>query len=106
MSASWGRLALFALLAVVLLASIGAILGVLGGLVMLPQLGAVGWVAIGLLLFIGVQLALFRLFGLRSRADEQAAGSDTDTDTDDGDATDAAGEHDEPKRSDWRAWRG
>ena len=104
MSASWGRLALFALLAVVLLASIGAILGVLGGLVLLPQLGAVGWVAIGLLLFIGVQLALFRLFGLRSRADEQAAGSDTDDGN--GDATDASGERDEPKRSDWRAWRG
>jgi hypothetical protein len=101
MSASWGRLALFALLAVVLLASIAAILGVLGGLVLLPQLGAVGWVAIGLLLFIGVQLALFRLFGLRSRADEQAAGRD-----DDADAPDAAGERDEPKRSDWRAWRG
>ena len=102
MSAPWGRLAVFALLAVVLLASVGAILGVLGSLVLLPQLGAVGWVAVGLLLFIGVQLALFRLFGLRSRADEQAPGSDTD----DGDATDASGERDEPKRSDWRAWRG
>ena len=101
MSASWGRLAVFALLAVVLLASVGAILGVLGGLVLLPQLGAVGWVAIGVLLFIGVQLALFRLFGLRSRADEQAAGRDAD-----GDTPDAAGKPEESARDDWRAWRG
>jgi len=41
---------------------------------------------------------------LRSRADEQAGESDTDDG--DGDATDASGERDEPKRSDWRAWRG
>ena len=101
MTASWGRLALFALLAVVLLASVGAVLGVLGGLVLLPQLGAVGWVAIGLLLFIGVQLALFRLFGLRSRADEQDEGGDTGHDT-----PEADGERDERAGGDWRAWRG
>ncbi|HEX5009761.1 MAG TPA: hypothetical protein VFY71_05115 [Planctomycetota bacterium] len=101
MTASWGRLALFALLAVVLLASVGAVLGVLGGLVLLPQLGAVGWVAIGLLLFIGVQLALFRLFGLRSRADEHEAGHDTDDDEPQSD-----GERDERAGGDWRAWRG
>jgi len=104
MFASWGRVALFALLAVVLLASIAAILGVLGGLVLLPQLGAVGWVAIGLLLFIGVQLALFRLFGLRSRADEQASGRDADGDAPD--AADQSDERDEHKGDDWRAWRG
>jgi hypothetical protein len=101
MTASWGRLALFALLAVVLLASVGAVLGVLGGLVLLPQLGAVGWVAIGLLLFIGVQLVLFRLFGLRSRADEQQAERDTDDDEPEADA-----ERDERTGGDWRAWRG
>jgi len=102
MTASWGRLALFALLAVVLLASVGVVLGVLGGLVLLPQLGAVGWVAIGLVLFLGVQLALFRLFGLRSRADEhEAADSDTDDDT-----PEAEGERDERASGDWRAWRG
>jgi len=99
MSAPWHRLALSSLLLVVLLASVAAGLGVLGGLVMLPQMGAVGWVALGLLIFLAVQLALFRLFGLRSRADEEAERKA-------GDEPDRPDEGGEESDGDWRAWRG
>ena len=91
MTSAWRRPALHAALLLLVLVVLGAGLGLLGGLVFLPQLGAVGWVAIGGLLFLGVQLLLFRAFGLRSRADEdepqQAAPPDAPGD-------------------DWRAWRG
>jgi len=100
MPAPWHRLALSSLLLVVLLASVAAVLGLLGGLVLLPQLGAVGWVAIGLLLFLGVQLALFRLFGLRSQADEESEARAGD------DAPAPPPEEDEDTTGDWRAWRG
>ncbi|MBM3984677.1 MAG: hypothetical protein FJ296_03130 [Planctomycetes bacterium] len=69
---------------------------------LLPQLGAVGWVVAGALLFLGLQLLIFRAFRLRSRADEEAARAEDERERrapgpDDG--GDAAGD-------DWRAWRG
>jgi hypothetical protein len=100
MSASWRRLALSSVLVVVGAVLAASLLGLLGAMVMLPQLGAVGWVAVGLALFLAVQLVLFRLFGLRSRADEEAgdeAAEEQPPVSDDAEPDDDA---------DWRAWRG
>jgi hypothetical protein len=96
MPSEWRRPAVSAGLLVVTLIVVAAGLGLLGSLVFLPQLGAVGWVAIGALLFLGVQLLVFRLFGLRSKADDEAAPAEPKP------------EPDEPadEDGDWRAWRG
>jgi hypothetical protein len=91
MTSAWRRPALHAALLLIVLVLLAAGLGLLGGLVFLPQLGAVGWVAIGGVLFLGLQLLLFRAFGLRSRADEEGP--------------EGAPSHDAPD-DDWRAWRG
>ena len=72
----------------VLLVAVVVGLALLGGTVYLP-LG--GWAVLGAVVlvgFLGVQLLLFRVLGLRSAADEARAG--------DGEASD----------EDWRAWRG
>ena len=97
MPSEWRRPALSAGLLLVTLILVAAGLGLLGGMVMLPQLGAVGWVAIGALFFLGLQLLLFRVFGLRSKADDDASTEEakpkpTETPSEDDD--------------DWRAWRG
>jgi hypothetical protein len=90
-----GRHALQAtgLLVLVLLAVV-ALLPLLGGPAML--LPAAGWVAIAIVAFILLQLGLFRLFGLRSRADEEP------------DESPPAGPEarDQDDDQDWRAWRG
>ena len=98
-----GRRALHAtgLLVLVLLAVV-ALLPLLGGPAFL--LPAAGWVAFAMAGFILVQLGVFRLLGLRSRADEEpeeSAGADGDGD---GDAP-AGADRDGDDR-DWRAWRG
>ena len=82
-----------ALLLVVLIAAV-ALLPLLGGPALL--LPAAGWVALAMAAFILVQLALFRLFGLHSRADEEPetpGGADGDAEK-------------QPDDRDWRAWRG
>jgi hypothetical protein len=98
-----GRRALHAtgLLVLVLLAVV-ALLPLLGGPAFL--LPAAGWVAFAMAGFILVQLGVFRLLGLRSRADEEpeeSAGADGEGD---GDA--AAGADRDGDDRDWRAWRG
>jgi hypothetical protein len=96
MPSEWRRPAVSAGLLVVTLIVVAAGLGLLGSLVFLPQLGAVGWVAIGALLFLGVQLLMFRLFGLRSKADDESTPAEPKP------------EPDKPAEGDgdWRAWRG
>jgi hypothetical protein len=101
MPSEWRRPALSAGLLLVTLIVVAAGLGLLGGLVFLPQLGAVGWVAIGALLFLGVQLLMFRVFGLRSRADDEAKKAEQ--------AEEPAEKEDSGESKsdgDWRAWRG
>jgi len=102
MPSPWRRLAFHSALLVAVLGGVAAVLSLLGGAVLLPQLGAVGWVVAGALLFLGLQLLIFRAFRLRSRADEEAARAEDERERrapgpDDG--GDAAGD-------DWRAWRG
>ena len=104
MAASWRRLALSFVLLMALLVIVAFGLSALGGLILLPQLGALGWVAVGLLLFLGLQLVLFRLFGLRSRADEEADAREERGD--DGEPPRAEGESPQSEEGDWRAWRG
>ena len=99
MPSDWRRPALSVGLLLVTLIVVAAGLGLLGGLVLLPQLGAVGWVAIGALFFLGLQLLLFRAFGLRSKADEDASAAEEPAKPTE---TPSEGDGD----SDWRAWRG
>jgi hypothetical protein len=99
MPKEWRRPALSAGLLLATLIVVAAGLGLLGSLVFLPQLGAVGWVAIGALLFLGVQLLMFRAFGLRSRADDDAKGAEPADEP-------AKKEDDGESDGDWRAWRG
>lgn|SRR5262245_19755342 len=98
MPSEWRRPALSAGLLVLTLIVVAAGLGLLGGLIFVPQLGAVGWVAIGALLFLGLQLLLFRAFGLRSKADDEAQRREPPPEP----SEEPEGEGDE----DWRAWRG
>jgi hypothetical protein len=95
-----GRRALHAsvLLVLVLLVAV-ALLPLLGGPALL--LPAAGWVAFAMAGFILLQLAVFRLLGLRSRADEEA-----DESAGDGDGDASAGADRERDDRDWRAWRG
>ena len=83
-----------ALLVIVIFAAV-ALLALVGGPAFL--LPTAGWAALVMIAFIGIQLALFRLFGLRSRADEEP---DEPEDSAPGDP-DAKGDN-----QDWRAWRG
>ena len=99
MPSEWRRPALSAGLLLVTLIVVAAGLGLLGSLVFLPQLGAVGWVGLGALLFLGVQLLMFRAFGLRSRADDEAKKAEP---SDEPAETEGEGE----SAGDWRAWRG
>ncbi len=96
MSSGWRRLVLSSLLLLALMVAVAAVLGLVGGIVMLPQLGALGWVAVGLGLFLALQLVLFRLLGLRSRADDDAESRDEPP----------AGDQPADDSGDWRAWRG
>jgi hypothetical protein len=79
-------------LLLLVLVAVVALLPLLGAPAML--LPAPGWVALAIVAFILIQLVLFRLFGLHSRADEEPEEP-------------SAGDPD-PKREDqdWRAWRG
>ena len=99
-----GRRALHAtgLLVLVLLAVV-ALLPLLGGPAFL--LPAAGWVAFAMAGFILVQLGIFRLLGLRSRADEEPGESGADADGD-GDGDGGAGSDRDGDDRDWRAWRG
>ena len=102
-----GRRALHAsvLLVLVLLAAV-ALLPLLGGPALL--LPAAGWVAFAMAGFILLQLGVFRLLGLRSRADEEPDESAGPADGDGGGARDGDGDtaaRDGDDR-DWRAWRG
>ena len=81
-------------LLVVLLIAVVALLPLLGGPALL--LPAAGWVALAMAAFIVLQLALFRLFGLRSQADEEPDQPSSQEAESEGDV--------EPR--DWRAWRG
>jgi hypothetical protein len=70
-SGHWKRLATsWALLAVMLLVA-GGLIAIISSTV-LPEAGFFVWAAVGLMLFLLVQLVVFRLLGLRSRADEAA----------------------------------
>jgi hypothetical protein len=69
---------------------VGTVLALMGSAVLIPQGAAVGVLLLAAVVFLVSQLAVFRLFGLRSRADE------------DPEQTDPPGDDD----SDWRAWRG
>ena len=79
-------------LLVLVLVAVVALLPLLGGPAML--LPAAGWVALAMVAFIAIQLVLFRLFGLRSRADEEP------------DETPPKDPDDKRDDQDWRAWRG
>lgn len=79
-----------------LLLVVGLGLAALGSAVMLPQGGAVVLLlAGGGLAFLGLQLLVFRLIGLRSKADDGPR-----------DGPDAASTADTEEDEDWRAWRG
>lgn len=97
MPSPWRRLAFHSALLTGVLVAVAGVLSLLGGVVLLPQLGAVAWVTIGAVLFLGLQLLLFRLFGLRSRADDEAARREDEQQPP---GRNAAG------GDDWRAWRG
>jgi hypothetical protein len=88
MSGHWKRLVGNVGLLLLLLLAVGAIVPLLGGAVLLPQSGLLVWVLVGGALFLGVQLLIFKAFGLRSRADEPR------------------GEDPPGDAGDWRAWRG
>lgn len=79
-----------------LLLVVGLGLAALGSAVMLPQGGAVVLLlAGGGLAFFGLQLLVFRLIGLRSKADDVPRGG-----------PDEAPAADVEEEEDWRAWRG
>jgi len=80
-----------ALLAAVLLVAAVLLSLLLGPALLLP---AVGWVALGMVAFITVQLGVFRLLGLRSRADDEPG--ETPREGPDGQTDD----------TEWRSWRG
>lgn len=105
MPSEWRRPALSAGLLLLTLIVVAAGLGLLGGLVLLPQLGAVGWVAIGALFFLGLQLLLFRAFGLRSKADDEAEAEETRSKPAESEG-ESEGETKGKDDGDWRAWRG
>ncbi len=123
----WKRLATSsALLAVVVLVA-GGLLALIGSTVF-PQAGMFVWAAVVLLVFVLFQLAMFRVLGLRSHADElpadtrpaprQAASvAQTDehahehvppgaADAEDADDAEAAEGAEGADARDWRAWRG
>jgi hypothetical protein len=87
-----------ALLVLALVAAV-ALLPLLGGPALL--LPAAGWVALAMAGFILLQLVLFRLFGLSSRADEEP--DEPEEPRDPPDATTGRGQGED---RDWRAWRG
>ncbi|RKY21409.1 MAG: hypothetical protein DRQ55_04560 [Planctomycetota bacterium] len=85
-----------------LLLLLGLGLAGLASAVMLPQGGAVVLLLAGAVsAFLGLQLLIFRLMGLRSRAD-QGAGERSPRGSD-GQAPD---DEAPPADADWRAWRG
>lgn len=69
---------------------VGLVLALMGSAVLMPQGAAVGVLLVAAVLFLCAQLAVFRILGLRSQADEQPDPEATPDDED----------------SDWRAWRG
>lgn len=102
-------------LLVVLLIAVVALLPLLGGPALL--LPAAGWVALAMAAFILLQLLLFRLFGLRSQADEESPARDEGdglssesldaappTDAAESSSTTATSSAEQDR--DWRAWRG
>jgi membrane protein implicated in regulation of membrane protease activity len=102
MPSPWRRLALHSALLVAVLGAVAAVLSLLGGAVLLPQLGAVAWVVAGALLFLGLQLLIFRAFRLRSRADDQAAHEEDERER----RAPGPGNGGDANADDWRAWRG
>ena len=92
MPAPWRRLVWSSALLLATVVAVAVVLALVGGAVMLPQLGALGWVAVGLGLFLAVQLVVFRLLKLRSSADDAAVEEPPAPEEDEG--------------RDWRAWRG
>jgi fatty acid desaturase len=100
MPSSWRRPALHSALLVAVLAGVAGVLSLVGGAFLLPQLGAVTWVLAGALLFLGLQLLVFRAMGLRSRADDEADRRDEERTAHGPETPDGAG------GDDWRAWRG
>jgi len=106
------RVVLPVLLLLLTLVGVAALLELLGVAVMLPGAGMFVWIALGLALFLGSQLLIFRMLGLRARADEPpadeadvSASSDEPSPAED---PEARGRPDEPPEgdADWRAWRG
>jgi len=68
----WKRLATSSVLLAVIVLVAGGLLALIGSTVF-PQAGMFVWAAVVLLVFLLFQLAMFRILGLRSRADESAA---------------------------------
>jgi hypothetical protein len=116
------RVAVPVLLLVLTLIGVAALLELVGGTIMLPGAGMFVWIALGFAAFLGTQLLIFRMLGLRARADEPAAedsaelaaaGEPSPQLPASEETEGAAGAHDlEPGEdkpdhdADWRAWRG
>jgi hypothetical protein len=124
----WKRLATSSVLLAVVVLVAGALLALIGSTVF-PQSGMFVWAAVLLLVFLLLQLVIFRLLGLRSRADDaqdsDAAGARIGATahardaTIAGDAVEAVeavdaveaveaedAEDAQDGTRDWRAWRG
>ena len=89
MARSASSVTLSVVLLSVLLLAVALGLALLGSTVLLPQGGAAVLMVLGAMVFLGLQVCVFRLFGLRSQADKKPA-DDEDSDDD----------------PDWRAWHG
>ena len=105
MANHWQRLAVSSSLLLLVLLAVAGLVALLGGSVFLPQAGLFVWIALGLLVFLGANLLVFRLLGLRSRADEEPEKVAPDDDNG-GDVPTGTARKDGTADADWRAWRG
>ena len=86
-----------------LLLAVALGLALLGSTVLFPQGGAAVLMVVAAVGFLALQICVFRLFGLRSQADEDPSG---EAGLGDGGSGDGAPGEDAADDEDWRAWRG
>ncbi len=95
-SASHVTLSVVLLSALLLVVALG--LALLGSTVLFPQGGAAVLMVLAAVGFLALQICVFRLFGLHSRADDEP--------TDEAGLGDDAPADGDENDGDWRAWRG